>query len=94
MHTPGPWIASEAGPDSLAEIRSASSTTPVVNWQGFDDCFREDDEHNANARLIAAAPDLLAACKVALEYLAPVCISSQAIPNMLRAAIAKAEGRT
>lgn len=42
--------------------------------------------------IVSQRDALLAACKVALEYLAPVCISSQGVPNMLRAAIAKAEG--
>lgn len=49
------------------------------------------EESEANARLIAAAPDLLEACKNAIAYLQEY--NCQRIKNCLRQAIAKAEGR-
>jgi hypothetical protein len=58
-HTPGPWERS-AGTEILADgpegelISIALMNVRVSNWE-------------ANARLIAAAPDLLAACKAELE---------------------------
>ncbi len=66
-HTPGPWNTIKR--DRLTEIRPACSPLPVVNWQGFDDSNRPLDEHRANARLIAAAPDLLEVCRKTLEAL-------------------------
>jgi hypothetical protein len=50
----------------------------------------------ANARLIAAAPDLLAACKEAITELDDCCADPSDIWDFyekLRSAIAKAEGR-
>jgi len=100
-HTPGPWFATRAEryfyifsekqpnaaiPDFFAEIRA----------------FEKDIEKSeANARLIAAAPDLLEKCEIALSYIEAVCFNT---PNpkkrknyadcagQLRAAIAKATG--
>lgn len=60
-------------------------------------CYRisesgEDNasEQSANARLIAAAPDLLAACKAALKALEPEQGEWNDIRNQLRQTIAKA----
>lgn len=55
-------------------------------------------EAEANANLIAAAPDLLEACRSALKVIEeniPVTakVSVAGIARILRAAIAKAEGR-
>ena len=66
-HTPGPWTG--AGP-SFGDPLPRYTTEIVTEWEGDDDdviCICElpfshyDDENEANARLIAAAPDLLAA---------------------------------
>lgn len=83
-HTPGPWgYQLGAVVDSegflVADIRS--------RW---DDGMEGEDYHFANAALIAAAPELLAA----LEYW----FDSKATPGELatraRAAIAKARGES
>jgi hypothetical protein len=56
-HTPGPWevrdrwYISRPGKMALAEVKCG------------DVPFEATEIHEANARLIAAAPDLLAACK-------------------------------
>ena len=50
-----------------------------------------DSERNANARLIAAAPELLSALKEALVYVSSDSAAYPLIAKM-RAAIAKAEG--
>ena len=49
----------------------------------------------ANARLIAAAPDLLAACSAALDYLGRIEEQSEGceLRDTLRAAIARAEAK-
>ena len=57
-HTPGPW--------DFDDLRSDGGNLEIVG--GNDVCVADvdpdgsDDEVMANARLIAAAPDLLAAC--------------------------------
>lgn len=86
QHTPGPWeirydilLAEIPGDNQLARIR----------W------FRHHIHRaEANARLIAAAPDLLDACKMArtLGTLAQTSTVAN-IKAMLDTAIAKAEGR-
>jgi len=84
-HTPGPW-----------EVDGYRVGHPVGK-HGFDLVARilqtdNATEDAANARLIAAAPDLLAACKAALESDdAPFAISLP-LETTLREAIAKAEG--
>ena len=57
-HTPGPWRIDEWG-DIVAGLRDIAETAHIWN-DGGDDTLPE--MRRANARLIAAAPDLLAAC--------------------------------
>lgn len=94
MHTPGPWEAKvmdkQLGRYAIQSIPRASmvarTTPPVACVAG---------EIEANARLIAAAPELLAAAKVAQHYLAKVATNTPACEEAERAlfaAIAKAEG--
>jgi hypothetical protein len=105
QHTPGPWIG--AGP-SFGDPLPRYTTSIMTEWEHEDGGYIEicelpfhhhDDENEANARLIAAAPDLLealskieAACAVIPEglegYLEPL---SDALADA-RAAIAKATG--
>ena len=97
-HTPGPWTAVKNsayweidGPDDFGGVADTCASSA-----GEPDFGRSMALGEANARLIAAAPDLLAACKAA-EYAANHvdCISAMqhALPA-IRAAIAKAEGAT
>jgi hypothetical protein len=100
-HTPGPWKASASG--------AVFATTPDNDIIGVADCRTVDTdrfEREANARLIAAAPELLEACQLALndyaivnerittlegiERLHPFTIG----PEQLKAAIAKATGES
>jgi hypothetical protein len=87
MHTPGPWEVRDkfyigrAGRMSLAEVKSGDVPAEDV------------EQHMANARLIAAAPDLLAACKAAAMKLAHSPLDRISVAfEMLEAAIAKATG--
>lgn len=111
-HTPGPWRYDETtlsicrGLVSIEDV-GAFQVMPAKDAQHAiayvpNDLAREEQE--ANARLIAAAPELLAACREALkwqdedefgnavpdEFCTP---AYQAFRAQLRAAIAKAEGR-
>ena len=64
-HTPGPWtIADDNGTDIGIIARKRGRGGQMVAMVTVDeDVPQDDDERLANARLIAAAPDLLAACK-------------------------------
>lgn len=89
-HTPGPWrlheqrgrtyvVAGrgvEAG-EFMGHLIAAETTCP--DWP-------------ANARLIAAAPDLLAACEAVLS--APVVAAPHPCWQMVRDAVARAKGAT
>jgi len=59
-HTPGPWIVFNGGVSVWANGGYIK--------QHFPEAPR--DERHANARLIAAAPELLEACKLAEDILA------------------------
>lgn len=87
-YTPGPWVVEEDG------WISSEDGDPICMIQegGFNDLLTMFANDRANAGLIAAAPDLLEACKAMLEY-ANVFTDSDA-HRMTAAAIAKAEGRT
>ena len=63
-HTPGPWAydADSCEVFGTTEGRSCGWVAKVVGGDS-NDCRLPYDERVANARLIAAAPDLLAACK-------------------------------
>jgi hypothetical protein len=65
-HTPGPWTAGIHGltVDAVHPVRNdATGTTPVAFISGY---FGEAQE--ANARLIAAAPELLAALEAVMTH--------------------------
>lgn len=98
-HTPGPWKrmrGSQWGPD----IPYATPYCTWINLGPSDDrapvaiiLTDEDDERtpilSANANLIAAAPDMLAALREAAMCVPP----GTQLCNQINAAIAKAEGR-
>jgi hypothetical protein len=81
-HTPGPWHL-EVEPDALHVY---SPVEEVVHFTdaGWDESTRATFE--ANARLIAAAPDLLAALEEIAEW------GEWESAPIARAAIAKAKG--
>lgn len=85
-HTPGPWKVDAMGNVWSADTKVCEMSEHPVMASG---CYREktDDEHRANARLIAAAPDLLAA----LERIADETAATW-VCDVARAAIAKATG--
>ena len=74
-HTPGPWllrtVPTSAG---LCHIVSAAYWRGAFIYgdglrKGVDDSLPKAQELAANARLIAAAPDLLEACETFAEWL-------------------------
>ncbi|MDX8537043.1 hypothetical protein RFM23_05325 [Mesorhizobium abyssinicae] len=106
MHTPGPWIAIESH-DKREDgyIREATATEDGrhVAVAQVARAARPFSEYRANARLIAAAPDLLEVVKICLkaeqerrEKLlpnAPATTYCEARIAAIEAAIAKAGGR-
>ena len=63
-HTPGPWLAFIEGRTIAVHkgsVRKNPNAPAIVHWVGFDSSDVSLAKQKANARLIAAAPDLLAA---------------------------------
>ena len=87
-HTPGPWVA---GKHSIAAKVNGRKVLLAFAVDGDEDSTCEIDlPAAANARLIAAAPELLYACKAAL----PGPLYRQPWHVVLVAAIAKATGES
>ena len=90
-HSPGPWVVAKSGVSV-----DAGHNGPRIRQESTG--LREVLE--ANARLIAAAPDLLAAAHVALVALSELVLTKVSVPSdrvaydALEAAIEKAEGRS
>lgn len=92
-HTPGPWFVSEfAGALIVRADLGDGESVDVAAL--MDEGSTEDVTIEANARLIAAAPELLDALRRSL-WLIEVehKLDGQHITRDARAAIAKAEGR-
>jgi hypothetical protein len=75
VHTPGPWVVDYEG--SIGHVKSVAERpdyfTPTVARYDTGAVSIGPDEKQANARLIAAAPDLLEACKAALAAIRSAC---------------------
>lgn len=65
-HTPGPW-ESFGGPDFCITDSNGASVAQL--WNKYEDYFKPYEESEANARLIAAAPEMLEV----LEYIKDWC---------------------
>ena len=92
-HTPGPWRV-ETRPDGLGgkDVLVYGGSLPVC------DCFMAlasstPAEERANARLIAAAPTMLQALKLAFNDLAENGRITQPVEIIIRQAIEKAEAK-
>jgi hypothetical protein len=100
-HTPGPWVADlETYP---VMVRSQTETWPLVDELGNEEeragvFVANTGDNAANARLIAAAPDLLEALQSAeramsnKHFAAEVLAHDSVVREMIRAAITKATG--
>jgi hypothetical protein len=91
MHTPPPWDVTKGKPRKItangvlicnAVLRNMATTAQNKNGKG-------EDEAKANARLIAAAPELLQVANKAFDFLGGVDGAAE-IRAELMAAIAKA----
>ena len=82
-HTSGPWKLEKSSMGRTSRIISQDDLVIAECW---------NSEQEANARLIASAPELLEACKEALKEFNEMGYTPNYADNMLREAIAKAEG--
>ena len=93
-HTAGPWYTSE-GSYHLGhrEFIDISNGAAHVGYASVTTCVRMR-EASANARLIAAAPELLQALEAMLAIHGPVSTVHESVLalNQAKAAIAKARG--
>lgn len=67
-HTPSPWVSEEADPDSPTSVFYIYHEIPIALTRTRIAIVNAGPEADDNARLIAAAPDLLAACMKALNW--------------------------
>ncbi len=92
-HTPGPW---QVNGSTIEQDHAAFPETNVVAsvYDGRDAPI--DGTPDANARLIAAAPDLLEALRIMVELFGETTVdqSEAAVLGAARAAIAKAEAES
>ena len=101
-HTPGPWfIDEETRPSEICTVHQTDNEQRWVYVRGALGYWSADGAENmANARMIAAAPDLLEA----LQKLVEACtdsndacygtLSTSFVANLAESAIAKATGKT
>jgi hypothetical protein len=108
-HTPGPWHVNSVDGSQWAVIGPATThqgcgayICDMVNGSLEINAYIGHLEADANARLVAAAPELLAQLQTALRYIEHIganCTErgqghpQQALVDSIRNAIAKAEGR-
>ena len=92
-HTPGPWvrdcwdILGNDGKDGTGHVCEISRPN------SGDEFYWREGEADANARLIAAAPDMLEALKYAYNYLGGFGLEGEPGCKRIIAVINKAEGR-
>lgn len=94
-HTPGPWRVDETKALGSYGVWTDYAVNPGYDGAGYQEmvCSMRPTEsklpreqRDANARLIAAAPDLLAACEMVLDDPG----LTESANDVIRAAIAKA----
>lgn len=91
-HTPGPWnVVTEfaSADDEGIDIQFVAAIEPIIY---SCDMAGNSEQQFSNARLIAAAPELLEACEYTLSVLILNHLENGAAGDMLRNSIAKAKG--
>jgi len=90
--TPGPWEIQDAGPGTIRGLRFRVVTDEKIIAKTSDGL----EEARANARLIAAAPELLEQCKLFEKVLTHLINSGDSGADLerdkLREVLAKVEG--
>jgi hypothetical protein len=94
QHTPGPWVADLNTYPVM--VRSQAETWPLVDELGNEEgragvFIANTADNKANARLIAAAPELLMALReIAASY--PATEEGEVLAGIARDAVIKATG--
>ena len=92
QHTPGPWYADDAAENS----HLAACMIENPSWIAIEDTAPDGGHlaycHPNNARLIAAAPELLAALDALINMPSDMTAERVTALNAASAAIAKAKG--
>jgi hypothetical protein len=101
-YTPGPWKTDDFDDDAPFAILAGRQAVCMLGEHGELKPFRAFENAKANARLIAAAPELLEALELCLQKLAamaehfgdrwPFDLNRVRAETAARAAIAKATG--
>jgi len=96
--TPGPWkvgrvgaVVSEVPENSTTERPSALTPDDPYGLEYYGGYLICESVTAPNAKLIAAAPDLYAACKLALDWAGEAL--DTVFVHRMREAVARAEGR-
>lgn len=103
VHTPGPWhdemdafVSHIVAPDPTGEYPDGIYIAEIANGDDVVGRFATYEQHEANARLIAAAPELLDALTHTLDFLHANDDGEDDVRwriEKAQAAIAKATGR-
>jgi hypothetical protein len=89
-HTPGPWTVNDADNVSSWSVQ-ASGRKRICAARWYPYTQEAKAEALDNARLIAAAPELLEACKAVLN--STNILDADKIYSIVKAAVARAEGK-
>mgnify|MGYP001559818486 CR=1 FL=1 len=82
MHTPGPWMFDGDSPANQGfDIAMPDGGTLATAYYDIDRDAYSVQQAEGNARLIAAAPDLLAACKVVAAAASKILLLSEKYTN-------------
>lgn len=96
-HTPAPWRVDDGGTDCFGIFDSTGQSIAYLGFAEGQGSGRGRDVDEANARLVAAAPDMLDALQYLVRRLQQnrdsITWGIQAAMVDAHAAIAKAEGR-
>lgn len=92
-HTPRSWTSMPATA-GFREPDEGDFQIVAVNGICVGIVWDNREEGEANARLIAAAPDLLAACEATLRYISSHQVYDKDAESLLREAVEKATGPT
>jgi hypothetical protein len=98
LHTPGPWrvILDTVRDGDISVLSDGLQAVALIDCREHPDDTEDVPREAAlaNARLIAASPELLAVVKEYLEWGAMTGSDRDLFDERFRAAIAKAEGRS
>jgi hypothetical protein len=93
MHTPGPWIDYEDGKGEIGiyireDDGSCGPQIATILWENLD--ADVCDQARDDAKLLAAAPDLLSACQFIAKYAAMRIEKGDPLPPQLTTAVSRA----